>query len=64
MRIDRIKLITAMAKADMKGYELAERARLSRYTVVGIRSGKTCTRETAERIAGALGLSLEELTEG
>ena len=61
MRIDRIKLITEMARAEIKVGELAERAGLCRGTVTGIKSGRTCTRETAGKIAGALGLPMDAL---
>lgn len=63
MRIDRIKLITEMATAELKVYELAERAGLCRGTVAMVKSGKSCTSETAEKIAGALGVPLERILE-
>lgn len=61
MRIDRIKLITEMARADMKVGELAEKAGVSTITVTSLRSGKGCKDETAQKIADALGLPVEKL---
>lgn len=63
MRIDRIKLITEMAKAEVKVGELADRAGLCRGTVATIKSGKSCTEETAEKLAAGLGIPLERILE-
>ena len=63
MRIDRIKLITEMAKAEVKVGELADRAGLCRVTVATIKSGKSCTRETAAKLAAGLGIPLERILE-
>ena len=64
MRIDRIKLITEMARAEIKVGELAERAGMCRGTVAAIKSGKSCTRETAEKLSAGLGVPLERILEG
>lgn len=63
MRIDRIKLITEMARQDVTGIQLAERAGVSRVTVSALRCGKTCTAETASKIARALGVDVTEIIE-
>lgn len=63
MRIDRVKFATAIATADMKLGELAARSGLSRATVTAIRSGKSCSSETAEKIAAGLGVDVGELCE-
>lgn len=63
MRIDRIKLITELARADMKLYELAERSGLSRNTVITVKGGKSCSAATAEKLAAGLGVPLSELLE-
>lgn len=63
MRIDRVKLIAEMARADMGCMELAQNIGVSRATIGAIRSGKGCREETARRIAAALGIPLEELQE-
>lgn len=63
MRIDRIKLITEMARQDVTSIQLAERAGVSRVTVSALRCGKTCTAETAGKIARALGVDVSEIME-
>ena len=61
MRIDRVKLIAEMARRDMTVSRLSEKSSVSRATVTGVRTGKTCSEETANKIAGALGISIEKL---
>ena len=63
MRIDRVKLIAEMARQDVTGIQLAERAGVSRVTVSALRCGKTCTAETASKIARALGVDVTEIIE-
>lgn len=63
MRIDRIKLITEMARADLGVHELADRAGLSRGTVTAIKTGKGCREETAAKLAAGLGVPLDDLLE-
>lgn len=63
MRIDRIKLIAEMVRRDVTSIQLAEKAGVSRVTVSALRCGKTCTPETAEKIARALGVDVIEITE-
>lgn len=43
MRIDRIKLITELAKRDMTQAKLAELSGVSRATINYVKSGKSCT---------------------
>lgn len=65
MRIDRVKLITEMARQEIKVAELAENADVSRVTVTAMRGGKSCSRNSALHVARALGVDLSELlTEG
>lgn len=65
MRIDRVKLITEMARQEIKVAELAEKADVSRVTVTAMRGGKSCSRNSALHVARALGVDLSELlTEG
>lgn len=64
MRIDRIKLVTHLMRKDMTGLQLGEAAGVSRSTITAVRAGKSCKRETAEKIAAALGVHLSELVEG
>lgn len=63
MRIDRTKLAAALAGSGLKVYELAERSGLSRSTVTAIKNGKSCSRETAGKLAAGLGLRLDQLLE-
>ena len=63
MRIDRVKLITEMARADLNGKQLGELAGISRATVSSVKCGKRCSEETASKIARALGVDVEELLE-
>ena len=63
MRIDRVKLIAEMARRDVTSTRLAEAAGVSRVTVSALRCGKTCTAETAGRIARALGVDVTDIME-
>lgn len=63
MRINNIKLVTEMMKRSMKQKDLAEKAGISRTTVGYIKCGKSCSGETADRIAKALGVDVTELLE-
>ena len=61
MRIDRVKLITEMAKQEITSIRLAEMAGLSRVSVSAVWLGKACAPTTAEKIATALGVSVESI---
>lgn len=61
MRIDRVAFAVAATKAEMTGAQIAERSGVSRATVSAIKNGKTCTVTTAQKIAEALGVSVDEL---
>ncbi len=63
MRIDRIKLITELAKRDMTQKRLAELSGVSRATINYVRAGKSCTDEVGQKIAQALGVTTKELIE-
>lgn len=60
MRIDRVKFAAALARLDLNGNQLAEKAGLSRGTVTAVRTGKSCSRETAEKLAAVLGREIME----
>ena len=55
MRINRVAFAAAMARLDLNGNELAKKAGLSRGTVTAVRTGKSCSKETARRLADVLG---------
>ena len=63
MRIDRIKLITEMAKRNMTQKKLAELAGISRGSVSAIKNGKSCSNDIGIKIAEALHIPIEELLE-
>lgn len=55
MRIDRIKFATALAKADLNIKQLSQITGLSRNTITAVKSGKTCSASTAQKLAACLG---------
>lgn len=63
MRIDRIKLITVMARQDMTQLRLVELSGVSRTTLSGIQNGRSCSSRSAVKIADALEVPLETLLE-
>lgn len=63
MRLDRIKVISEMAKKELKVPDVARRAGVSVATISSIRRGISCTQETASAIAKALDVSLTDLLE-
>ena len=60
MRIDRVKLIAEMARQDINCKRLVELSGVSRMTVTAVRSGKSCSMETAEKLAAVLGHDIIE----
>ncbi|MDO4312374.1 MAG: helix-turn-helix transcriptional regulator [Eubacteriales bacterium] len=63
MRIDRIKLVTELMHRDMTQTQLAEKSGVSRVTINCIKGGKSCSDEVGRKIAGALGVPIEQLLE-
>ena len=63
MRIDRIKLISEMARQSIKVNDLAKKAGVSANTISGIRNGKSCINAIGEAIANALEVDINDLTE-
>lgn len=63
MRIDRIKLVTELAKRDWTITKLAELSGVSRVTISYIKQGKSCTDEIGHKIAKAFEIPLEKLEE-
>ena len=60
VRIDRVKFAAALARLDLNGNQLAEMAGLSRGTVTAVRTGKSCSKETARKLAAVLGREILE----
>lgn len=63
MRINRVKLITEMAKQEISVVQLNEITGVSKTTICAVRKGKTCNQRTAEKIASALNVDVETLVE-
>ena len=63
LRIDRIKLITEMARQDITQLKLVELSGVSRSTISGIQNGRSCSSRSAVKIAEALQVPLETLLE-
>lgn len=63
MRIDRAKFAAAIAISDIRLGELAERAGVSRATVTAIKCGKSCTVDTAKKLAAGLGVAVADLVQ-
>ena len=61
MRIDRSKLACEMIRNDLNCNDLVRVSGLSRSTITAVRTGKSCSGNTAMAIARALGVSLESL---
>lgn len=63
MRINRIELAAKMARKNLTAKRLAELAGISRFTLSAIKNGKSCSKETAGKLAAVLGSEIIE-TEG
>lgn len=63
MRLDRIKLAAALKYRNITQLDLANRSGLSRITINSICNGRSCTEESAEKIADALEMPLTSITE-
>ena len=63
MRINRVAFATELARADINLKTLALRSGLSRSTITSVRSGKSCSEETANKLASGLGVSVTKIIE-
>lgn len=63
MRIDRVKLVTELARRDMNQRRLSELSGVSRVTISSIRGGRSCSETTAQKIADALNIDLKKILE-
>lgn len=63
MRIDRVKLISEMARRDMTVIKLAQLAGVSRLTVSSVKRGASCSSGTVFKIAKALNVDPADLLE-
>ena len=63
LRINRVKLVTEMARRDITQLKLVELSGVSRATISGIQNGRSCSSRSAVKIADALKVPLETLLE-
>lgn len=60
MRVDRVKLAAALARQDLNCKRLGELTGLSRCTITAVRTGKSCSKDTADKLARVLGQDILE----
>lgn len=63
MRLDRVKLSAEMTRRDMTAKLMSSKSGVSRATISGIKNGKSCSTTTANAIARALGVPIEQIVE-
>ena len=61
MRIDRVKFAAEIARADLNIKQLADRSGLSRVTITSVKSGKSCSKTTAQKLAAGLGINIGDI---
>lgn len=61
MRVDRVKFATELARADLNIKQLAARSGLSRVTITSVKSGKSCSKATAQKLAAGLGINIVDI---
>lgn len=60
MRIDRVAFAAALARRDINQKRLAELSGVSRVTITAVKCGKTCSEDTARKLAAVLGPEIME----
>lgn len=55
VRIDRVTFAAALARADLTVKRLAELTGVSRGTITSVKTGKSCSASTADKLAAVLG---------
>jgi len=60
MRINRVAFAAALARTDLKVKELAALSGLSCGTITSVKTGKSCSRYTAEKLTAILGKEIIE----
>ena len=55
VRIDRVAFAAASARKDLNVKRLSELTGVSRGTITAVKTGKSCSRETADKLAAVLG---------
>lgn len=61
--VDRVKVIAEMARQNLTGEELAQKAGTGNSAIYKMRKGLPVWRTTAQHVANALGVSAESLME-
>lgn len=61
VRIDRVSLIAEMARKNISCNQLVGLSGVSRVTITAARSGKSCSRETVEKLAAGLGVPVSDI---
>lgn len=56
--MDRVAIITEMARRHINCNQLAELSGVSRVTITAVRNGKSCSKETADKLAAVLGRNI------
>ena len=59
--VDRVKVIAEMARQNLTGEELAQKAGTGNSAIYKMRKGLPVWRTTAQHVANALGVSVESL---
>lgn len=60
VRIDRVAMIAEMARKNISCKRLVEMSGVSRVTVTAVKNGKSCSQETADKLAAVLGRDIIE----
>ena len=61
--LDRVKVIAEMARQNITGEELSQKAGVGRSAIQKMRKGQAVWRTTAGHVAAALGVTVEDLKE-
>lgn len=60
MRVSRVGFAAALAAADLNIKQLSEQSGVSRVTITAVKSGKSCSPETAAKLVAVLGEDILE----
>lgn len=58
VRISRERLAVAMIRAELNVNKLAEKSGVSRCTITAVKNGKSCSKQTADKLVAVLGKSI------
>ena len=63
MRLDAVKMVAAMKERNLRQKDLIYRTGISRNTISAVCNRKSCSEDTARKIAEALGVTVDDLIE-